>query len=154
MIGTALAVLVGAAAAYAAYNNYSGTTTKISKGVGSKSKPVGLSMVQTLKVSAPSGERAAPLTNIKTNLYGVKLDPGGSRSAPTPRSARTRSAPPGPAPRVRWSLRPGELLLGPGTNPSASAGTPCNPRLNVFNGGPNTQVFYFWTKSSSDCEGG
>jgi hypothetical protein len=23
----------------------------------------------------------------------------------------------------------------------------------VFNGGPKTQVFYFWTKSSSDCGG-
>ena len=29
MIGTALAVLVGAAAAYAAYNNYSGTATNL-----------------------------------------------------------------------------------------------------------------------------
>jgi hypothetical protein len=153
-VGTALAVLVGATAAYAAYNNYGGTTTKISRGVGTKKKPVGLSMVQTLKASAPSGERAAPLTNIKTTLYGVKLDAGKLPVCSDAKIEQNKISPTGACPKGSL-IATGRVsaLLGPGTDNSASNGTPCNPRLNVFNGGPNTQVFYFWTKSSSDCGG-
>jgi hypothetical protein len=153
-LGTALAVLVGATAAYAAYNNYSGTTTAISKGVGSKKKPVGLSMVQTLKASAPSGERAAPLTNIKTTLYGVKLDAGKLPVCTDAKILQNKISPTGACPKGSL-IATGRVnaLLGPGTDNAASKGTPCNPHLNVFNGGPHTQVFYFWTKSSSDCGG-
>jgi len=154
IVGTALAVLVGAAAAYAAYNNYAGTTAKVSKGVGSKRKPVGLSMVQTLKVSAPTGQRAAPLTNIKTTLYGVKLDAGKLPVCTDAKILQNKISPTGACPKGSL-IASGRVnaLLGPGTNNSSSSGTPCNPRLNVFNGGPNRQVFYFWTKSSSDCGG-
>jgi hypothetical protein len=154
IIGTALAVLVGAAAAYAAYNNYSGTTTKISKGVGTESKPVGLSMVQTLKAGAPSGERAAPLINIKTTLYGVKFDAGKLPVCTDAKILQNKVSPTGACPKGSL-IATGRVnaLLGPGTDNSAAAGTPCNPRLNVFNGGPSTQVYYFWTKSSSDCGG-
>lgn len=154
VLGTALAVLVGATAAYAAYNNYAGTTTTISKGVGSKNKPVGLSMVQTLEVGAPTGVRAAPLTDIKTTLYGVKLDAGKLPVCTDAKIEQNKVSPIGGCPRGSL-IATGRVnaLLGPGTDNSAAKGTPCNPRLNVFNGGPNKQVFYFWTKSSSDCGG-
>jgi hypothetical protein len=154
IIGTALAVLVGATAAYAAYNNYAGTTTKVSKGVGTKKKPVGLSMVQTLNASAPTGERAAPLTNIKTTLYGVKLDAGKLPVCTDAKILQNKVSPTGACPKGSL-IATGVVnaLLGPGTNNAASSGTPCNPHLNVFNGGPNKQIFYFWTKSSSDCGG-
>jgi hypothetical protein len=154
-MGTALAVLVGSTAAYAAtYNNYTGTGVKVSKGVGTAKKPVGLSMVQTLKVSAPTGQRAAPLTNIKTTLYGVKLDAGKLPVCTDAKLLQNKVSPTGACPKGSL-IATGRVnaLLGPGTNNLASGGTPCNPRLNVFNGGPNTQVFYFWTKSSSDCGG-
>jgi hypothetical protein len=44
-------------------------------------------------------------------------------------------------------------LLGPASNPSKAAGTQCNPYISVFNGGPKKQVFYFYTKSATDCGG-
>ena len=152
IVGTALAVLVGATAAYAAYNNYAGTTTKVSKGVGSKKKPVRLSMVQTLKAGAPTGERAAPLTSIKTTLYGVKLDAGKLPVCTDAKILQNKASPTGACPKGSL-IATGRVnaLLGPGTDNSGSMGTPCNPHLNVFNGGPNRQVFYFWTKSASDC---
>lgn len=154
IIGTALAVLVGAAAAYAAYNNYAGTTTKISKGVGSKQKPVALSMVQTLKASAPSGQRAAPLTDIKTTLYGVKLDAGKLPVCTDAKILQNKTSPTGACPKGSLvATGTVKALLGPGTDNSASKGTACNPHLNVFNGGPKTQVFFFWTKTASDCAG-
>jgi hypothetical protein len=154
IIGTALAVLVGAAAAYAAYNNYAGTTTRISKGVGSKKKPLALSMIQTLKVSAPSGERAAPLTNIKTMLYGVKLDAGKLPVCTDAKILQDKASPTGACPKGSLiATGTVKALLGPGSDNSASKGTPCNPHLNVFNGGPKTEVFYFWTKTASDCGG-
>ena len=71
--GTALVVLGVSATAAAAspYNNYSGSQLSISAG-----NKAPLSMVEKLQASAPSGSRAAPLTNIKLTIYGVKLDVG------------------------------------------------------------------------------
>jgi hypothetical protein len=145
-------VLVGAAAAYAAYNNYAGTGVTVSKGVGTAKKPVGLSMVQTLKVSAPTGQRAAPLTNIKTTLYGVKLDAGKLPVCTDAKLLQNKISPTGACPKGSL-IASGRVnaLLGAGTNQSASAGAPCNPHLNVFNGGPNRQVFYFYTQKANDC---
>ena len=111
-------------------------------------------MVQTLKVGAPTGQRAAPLTNIKTTLYGVKLDAGKLPVCTDAKILQDKISPIGVCPKGSLiASGRANALLGPGTNNSASAGTPCNPRLNVFNGGPKTQVFYFWTKSSTDCRG-
>ncbi len=153
MIGTALAVLVGATGAYAAYNTYAGTTTKVSKGVGTPKKPVGLSMVQTLNASAPSGERAAPLTNIKTTLYGVKLDAGKLPVCTDAKILQNKISPTGACPKGSLIATGSvQARLGSGSD-NMSPGTPCNPHLNVFNGGPNRQVFYFFTKSAMDCGG-
>jgi hypothetical protein len=156
MIGTAVAVLVGAAAAYAVTNNYNGSNLKISKGVGSAKKPVALSMVETLKANAPAGDRAAPLTNIKVTIYGVKLDVGKLPVCTDAKIESNKTSPTGGCPK--GSLIGTGLvhsLLGTDANPSSSPpiATACNPHLNVFNGGPKTQVFYFWTKSATDCGG-
>ena len=150
IIGTAVAVLVGAAAAYAAaFNNYNGSGLAIGSG---KTKP--LSMVETLKANAPAGNRAAPLTNIKLTIYGVKLDVG---KLPVCNDAKIESNKTNP----NGGCSPGSVIgggpvhseLGSGTTSSSSAGTACNPFLHVFNGGPKTQVFFFYTKHATDCGG-
>lgn len=156
IIGTALAVLVGAAAAYAAFNNYNGSKLAISKGAGTSKKPVALSMVESLKANAPAGDRAAPLTNIKVTIYGVKLDVGKLPVCTDAKIESNKTSPTGGCPS--GSLIGTGLvhsLLGPDSSPSSSptTATACNPHLNVFNGGPKTQVFYFWTKSALDCGG-
>jgi hypothetical protein len=150
-----VAVLVGAAAAFAVTNNYQGTSLSFHpSAAGSKSKPAGLGMVEKLQANAPSGERAAPLFNIKLKIYGVKLDQGKLPVCTDAKILANKSSPTGACPK--GSLIGSGLvnaLLGSGSNSSSSAGTACNPHLNVFNGGPKTEVFYFWTKTASDCAG-
>ncbi len=150
IIGTALAVLGAAGAAYAAFNNYNGSSLTISK--GHKNTP--LSMVEKLQANAPSGDRAAPLKNIKVTIYGVKLDVGKLPVCTDSKIAAQKTKPTGgcPAGSVIGGGRV-HSLLGSGSNPSQSVGTPCNPYLNVFNGGPGKQIFYFYAKSISDCAG-
>lgn len=151
-IGTALAVL-GAGAAYAAstFNNYSG-----SKLVIAPAKPKGaLGLTEILKAGAPAGDRAAPLTNIKVTIARVKLD--ANKKIPVCTDAKIESNKTNPLGGCSKNSLIGtgfvRALLGPANDPSASKGTACNPHLNVFNGGPRTQVFYFWTQSANDCGG-
>ena len=153
IIGTAVAVLVGAGVASAAYNNYSGTSLAISKGAGSANKPVALTMVEKLAAQAPSGLRAAPLTDIKLTIHGVKLDAGKLPACSDAMIEQNKISPTGGC--------PAGSLIGAGAiqarlgaaSDNTSPGTPCNPHLNVFNGGPNTQVFYLFTKTANDCGG-
>jgi hypothetical protein len=150
-----VAVLVGAAAAYAAFNNYQGTKLTFQpNAAGSAKKPVGLGMVEHLQANAPAGDRAAPLFNIKVKIFGVKLDAGKLPVCSDAKILANKTSPTGNCPK--GSLIGNGLTvssLGPGTDPSASAGTACKPHINVFNGGPKTQVFFFYTRSSSDCGG-
>jgi hypothetical protein len=153
IIGTALAVLGAATIAYAAadQNTYAGSGLAISKGSG-KNAP--LSMVETLKAAnKTAGNRAAALTNIKVKIAGVKLDVGKLPVCTDAKIEQNKTNPLGGC--SKNSLIGSGLvnaLLGAGDKPK-DAGTPCNPHLNVFNGGPSTQVFYFWTKSANDCGG-
>ena len=156
IIGTALAALGVAGAAFAAsnFNNYAGSKLAFSKGAGSKAKPVALSMVETLKAGAPAGDRAAPLTHIKITIYGVKLDVGKLPVCTDSLIEKNKTAPTGGCPKGSL-IGNGRVhsLLGPSTTPAQAAGTACNPYLNVFSGGPKKQVFYFFTKSATDCGG-
>jgi hypothetical protein len=153
VVGTALAVLVGAGVASAAYNTYGATSLTISKGVGSAKKPVALRMVEKLVATAPMGERAAPLTNIKLTIHGVKLDAGKLQTCSDAKILQNKISPTGACPKGSLIGTGGvQARLGSGSN-NTVPGTPCNPYLNVFNGGPKTQVFYFWTKSANNCGG-
>ncbi len=154
IIGTAVACLVGAAAAYAAYNNYQGTTLKFNpSAAGSKKKPVGLGMTETLKAGAPSGDRVAPLKDLKVTLYGVKLDAGNLPTCSDAKIEKNKTSPLGGC-SAGSKIGNGSTtaLLGPASDQTAK-GTPCSPRINVFNGGPKTQVFYFYTTSATQCGG-
>jgi hypothetical protein len=94
----------------------------------------------TLKASAPAGDRAAPLTNIKFTILGVRLDVGRLPVCTDALIEKNKTSPTGGCPKGS--------LIG-----SASKGTACNPHINVFNGGPRKQIFYFWTQSATDCGG-
>jgi len=153
-LGTAIAVLVGATAAYAAFNSYTGSNLAITKAAGTKAKPATLGMVETLKASAPAGDRAAPLTNIKLTIYGVKLDVGKLPVCTDALIEKNKTNSDGGCPKGSViGGGPVHSLLGPSSSPSQTGATACNPYLNVFSGGPTTQVFYFYTKSATDCGG-
>ncbi len=156
MIGTALVVLGAAGVAYAAshFNNYTGSQLAFSKGAGTKAKPVGLRMIETLKASAPSGDRAAPLTDVKLKIYGVKLDAGKLPVCTDAKILQNKTNPDGGcSPKSVIGDGPVHALLGPSASPSNVGTVPCNPFLRVFNGGPHHQVFYYYTKSPTDCGG-
>jgi hypothetical protein len=141
--------LCGAPAAVASsFNDYTGSQLAISPS-GSA-----LGMTETLVVNAPSGDRPAPLTGIEYTIYGVNLD---SDQLPVCTDAlieQNKTSPTGNCPEGSLiGTGTVDALLGPGNDPSASKGTPCNVYANVFNGGSNTQVFYLYTKSASDCAG-
>ena len=154
IIGTAIAVLGATCAAYAAthFNNYKGSKLAISR--GSKSA---LSMVETLKASAPSGDRAAPLTDVKLTIYGVKLDSGKLPVCTDALIVKKKTNPDGGCPKGSLiGNGPVHSMLGPSSTSSSSASAgvvACNPYLHIFNGGPKRQVFYYYTKSATDCHG-
>ena len=155
IIGTALAVLVGAGAAYAAsFNSYSGSGLGFTSGpAGSPAHPKAVGMTEHLVANAPSGERAAPLTDTKLTIYGVKLDSGKLPVCTDAMIEKNKTNPNGGCPAGSVIADgPVHSLLRSSTDPTQS-GTACNPRLRVFNGGPSTQVFYFYTKSAMDCGG-
>ena len=153
IIGTALAMLVGAAAAYAAFNSYSGSKLSFSpNGAGTKAKPMALGMVENLKASAPAGDRAAPLTDIKVTIYGARTNGGDfPKCTDAMVTANTtkydKACPKG----SRIGSGPVHALLGPASSPSTTGSVQCNTFLHVYNGGPKTQVFFFTTNSPTDC---
>jgi hypothetical protein len=155
IIGTALAVLGVAGVAFAAadQNTYAGSGLAIS---GGKSKNAPLSLVETLKAAnKTSGNRAAALTRIVVKIAGVKLDVGKLPTCSDAKILANKTQKDGLGGCSKNSLIGSgavNALLGAGDKPT-DAGTACNPHLNVFNGGPRTQVFYFWTKSANDCGG-
>src|ERR1700680_3856173 len=147
MIGTALAVLIGASAAYAAFfNNYKGSKLSFApKATGSKAHPAPVGMTEILTANAPKGDRAAPLIDIKLTIYGVVTNGGKipkctDAMIEADKTKYDKACPKG----SMIGQGPVHSLLGPASDPSGSTppATPCNPFLKIYNGGPNTQVFF------------
>jgi hypothetical protein len=145
--GTAVAVLVGAGAAFAAgfFNTYTGTSFKFNGKAGSPAKPAPLGFVQSLKAS-PAGtngnDRAAPLVDIKTTIYGMISN---AKSFPACSDAKIVSN------HLKWdkSCPAGSLVAtGPvtaklGDTTLKGVGSPCTPFLKVYNGGKGKLIFFF-----------
>jgi hypothetical protein len=152
-----LAALVGATAAYAAFSNsYSGSKLNYApKVAGSKAHPIPVGETEVLKASnTTSGDRAAPLTDIKTTVYGIrgngaKLPKCTDAMIEANKTLYDKACPAG----SMVASGPVSSVLGPGSDPSSSKGTNCNPFLHVYNGGPKTLVFFFTTNASHQCAG-
>lgn len=151
---TTLCLLVGAAAAYAASgdNNYIGTSMTFSKGVGTKSKPVGVGFIQNLQAKNNDPTKAAAvLIDIKTKIYGLVAD---GKDFPTCDQNKmvTLKSDTFCKPKSKFASGSVNSLLG---NPSlALSGTvSCKPHLDVFNGGQGKLWFFFTTSSPTQCAG-
>jgi hypothetical protein len=161
ILGTAVAFLVGAAAALAAgtfFNTYKGSKVTLApKVAGSKAKPAAVGLTEVLKAgSTTSGDRAAPLKDIKTSIYGL-ITNGGKLPVCTDKMIESAGAAGGfdkACPKGSLIAQgPVSSLLGPANDPTTSHSVPCNPFLHVYNGGPKTQVFFFTTNASHQCHG-
>jgi hypothetical protein len=149
IIGTAVAVLVGAGAAYAALNNYTATFSFSSSKAGSSKSPVSVGFTENFGASnAATGSRAAPLIDIKTTVYGLVSN---AKSFPTcdGNQISTRKSDSFCPPKALVATGPVNALLG-GTNLTAG-GTPCNPFLHVWNGGGGKLWFFFTTDATHAC---
>jgi hypothetical protein len=152
MVGTAVAVLVCAAVAYAALNTYTAKLAFKPTSAGSAKAEVPIAWTENLgAANATSGDRAAPLTDIKTTIYGLvanykdfptcsfkTIDTGPKFDAACPKGSEIGTG-------------PVHALLG-GTDLSQS-GTSCDTVLHVYNAGGGKAWYFFTTQSAADCGG-
>jgi hypothetical protein len=143
-------LLVGASAAYAALNSYTATLAFSGK-AGTPKKPAAISFVQSYTASAVAPNvRTAPLTDIKTSTYGLKS----TVTMHTPKCTdvirmvvlKTDRFCSKKALVATGTVH--SFLGGPDLN---HPGTPCNPILHVWNGGPGKLWYFFLTDSTHTC---
>jgi hypothetical protein len=158
-IGTAIAVLVGASAAFASFNAYTVSTKFSPTKAGSAKSPVALSFTQVYKAFGTGGNRAAPLTDLKTSIYGVVSN---AKQFPTCSLSKITNAKNDNVCKPGAKVATGNVssLLGPGNDGSPTAtlgGKPavvsCKPGLDVWNAGNGQLVFFFTAKSALQCGG-
>jgi hypothetical protein len=149
IIGTALAVLTGASAAFAAgaLNSYTAGFTFSPTKAGTPSSPVPVGFAQSFGASSTTtGNRAAPIVDIKTTIYGLTSN---AQDFPTCSAAKIESN------HLLWNKAcpkgslvasgPVSSVLGPDTNLLGGPGNsnPCHPFLSVYNGGKGLMVYFF-----------
>jgi hypothetical protein len=147
VIATALAVLVTAVAAYAdtgGFNTYTAKITFSPNKPGSKKAPSPFAFTEKYVANGTGGNRTAPLTNIKTVLYGVAVN---AKGFPTCTQAKIAAAQSDAGCPKGAMVATGAItaILGDVTNPSSSDPNqiPCDPLLHVWNGGGGKLVFFF-----------
>lgn len=139
----AVAVLAVAGVAYAAaFNSYSAKLTFSPSKAGSKSKASPLAFTENLGAKGVSGNRAAPLVDIKTTIYGIRSN---AKDFPTCSASKITANP------AKWdkacpkgslvATAPVNSQLGP--TDLSKPGSPCKPFLHVYNGGKGKLVFFF-----------
>jgi hypothetical protein len=163
IIGTAIAVLVGASAAFAAsgFNAYTAKFTFTSTKAGSAKSPVPVGFTQVYTAKGLNGNRAAPLTDLKTSIYGVVSN---AKKFPTCSLLTIQNNKNDNVCNPKAEVATGFVrsLLGPGDDGSPNAVDPktgkpavvkCNPGLDVWNAGGGKLVFFFTAKSALQCGG-
>lgn len=153
IIGTAIAVLVGASAAYASFNSYTATFKFTPNRAGSTKSHSPLGMTLTYNAFGTAPDRAAPLSDLKTTIYGVVADGKDFAKCSVSKIANAKSDKVCPAEAL---VAKGYVnsLLGPGNNGLATAPViKCNPGLDVWNAGQGHLVFFFTAVAAKQCGG-
>jgi hypothetical protein len=152
IIGTALAVLVGAATAYAALNNYTAALKFSPTKAGTPAKPVNVGWSESLAATnTVAGSRAAPLIDIKTTIYGLKSNnqdfPTCTNIAKMQKDGSDSFCPA----KALVATGPVNALLG--SPDLTTTGSACNPFLHVWNAGKGKVWFFFTTSTKYYCLG-
>lgn len=149
---TAIAMLVFATAAYAAVNSYTGSGLTFSKGVGTKANPVGVSRIETLAAkNVDPTKTAAPLTHVTFKIYGLVSNAKQFPTCSATKIVQQKSDKFCPT-KSKFASGSTNALLGNSTLSPATR-TPCHPGLDVFNGGGNKLVYFFFTDAQHQCGG-
>ena len=158
VVATALAVLTTAVSAYAASGGFNTYTAKVSlspKKAGSGKAPSAVAFTETYQAGGTNGNRTAPLTDIKTKIYGLVSN---GKAFPTCSLAKIQAAKSDTVCPKGAMVATGAItsIIGPTSDPSATApGTlPCDPLLHAWNGGQGKVVFFFVEAPGHICAGG
>lgn len=149
LIATALGVLAAAGVAYAAINTYTATLGFSTKKPGSPAKPVPVSYNQDIKASGTGGNRTAVLLDIKTTIYGLKVD---GKDFPTCTEAQISAAHTDAGCPKGAQVATGYITASIGSSKNfAAAGAACSPVLDVWNGGQGKLTFFFVDTPTHQC---
>jgi len=156
VIATALAVLAAAASALAAtggLNTYAASLKFSPNKAGSGAAPSTIGFTESYTAGGTNGNRTAPLTDIKTTVYGLKSD---GKDFPTCSFTKISNAKSDAACPKGALIATGSItaLLGPAEPSEQSTAVPtvpCDPLLHVWNAGQGKVVFFFVVTGSHTC---
>lgn len=147
VVATALAVLIAAASAFAAtgaINTYTASLKFSPNKTGSGKAPSSMGFTQKYVANGTGGNRTAPLTDVKTTIYGMASD---GKDFPTCSLAKIQAAKSDTGCPKGALVASGSITatLGPVTDTSATSpqNAPCNPLLDVWNAGQGKVVYFF-----------
>ena len=140
--GAAAVSVAVAVAATGAEHLHGGLLFKPNK-AGSKHKPVPVGFTETLTAANNTpGLRAAPLTDIKTSIYGLVSN---AKRLPHLQRGQDDAAQSGQLCPKGALVATGPVNSKVGDTTLNGQGSPCNPFLHVWNGGHGTLWFFFTT---------
>lgn len=150
VIVTAAVLLAAAGAAYAATSApFPGKVTGITKKAGTSSKPVPTGWTLTLTAAPSAPDRPPTLLDIKTKIYGLKVD--GKHFATCSfakiQTARNDNVCPKKALIAKGYI---DALLGDQGDMTAP-GADCDPGLDVWNSGQGKETYFYYTNSKYVC---
>ena len=157
VVATAVAVLIAAASAFAAtggINTYTASLKFSPNKSGSGKAASSMGFTQKYVANGTGGNRTAPLTDIKTTIYGMVSD---GKDFPTCSLAKIQAAKSDTGCPKGALVATGSItaLIGPVNETSASApALPCDPLLDVWNAGQGKVVYFFVDQGSHLCAGG
>ena len=158
VVATAVAVLIAAASAFAATGGLNTYTASLKFSPNKAGLRQGArrrwGSPRSTSPTARNGNRTAPLTNIKTTIYGMVSD---GKDFPTCSLAKIQAAKSDTGCPKGALVASGSItaLIGPVSDPSASApALPCDPLLDVWNAGQGKVVYFFVDQGSHLCAGG
>ncbi len=151
----ALAALVVAGVATATttttFNSYGGSLTAAPKVAGSTAKPSPAGLTEVLAAaSAQTGLNAAPLTDVKWTIYGLKVD---SKDFPTCSAVSIEAAKTDTGCPKGSLVASGNVVAAVGPTNRTGSTIPCDPLLHVYNSGAGKLAFFFVITGAHQCAG-
>ncbi len=150
-----VAALVAASSAYAAINTYTAPIKFSSKKAGTAKKPAPLGFTLNITASGTNGNRTAVLQNIRTKIYGLRVD---GKHFPTCSLSKIAAAKNDNVCPKGAKVAAGAItaLLGPSNNFALHAVgvANCDPELDVWNSGQGKLTFFFVDTPTHVCLGG
>jgi hypothetical protein len=156
ILTVALAALIVAGVASAttpytgpALNTYKGVLKFSPNAAGTAAKPAPLGFNENLTAAnTVKGLRAAPLTDIKLTMYGLKVD---TKAFPVCTATFINAKKSDSACPKGSLVATGPITAELGDTTLQGAGTACSPLLHVYNGGAGNVVFFFVIKAGHTC---